>query len=52
MDVLEINASTKKQRRQLETRLRTSVALFGNMKYVLLDEADYITSMGQGHYVV
>ena len=49
MDVLEINASNENNVDTIRNKITnfSSTMPFGDMKYVLLDEADYITPNGQ-----
>ncbi len=49
MDVLEINASNENNVDTIRNKITNfaSTMPFGDMKYVLLDEADYITPNGQ-----
>ena len=49
MDVLEINASNENNVDTIRNKITnfSSTMTFGDMKYVLLDEADYITPNGQ-----
>ena len=49
MDVLEINASNENSVDTIRSKITnfSSTMPFGDMKYVLLDEADYITPNGQ-----
>ena len=49
MDILEINASNENSVETIRSKITNfSVTMpFGDMKYVLLDEADYITPNGQ-----
>ena len=49
MDVLEINASNENNVDTIRTKITnfSSTMPFGDMKYVILDEADYITPNGQ-----
>ena len=54
MDVLEINASNENNVDTIRNKITNSVAQcpFGDMKYVLLDEADYIILTVKRLYVV
>ena len=49
MDILEINASNENNVETIRNKITnfSSTMPFGDMKYVLLDEADYITPNGQ-----
>ena len=49
MDILEINASNENSLDTIRSKITnfSSTMPFGDMKYVLLDEADYITPNGQ-----
>ena len=49
MDILEINASNENSVDTIRSKITnfSSTMPFGDMKYVLLDEADYITPNGQ-----
>ena len=49
MDILEINASNENNVDTIRNKITnfSSTMPFGDMKYVLLDEADYITPNGQ-----
>lgn len=49
MDILEINASNENSVETIRSKITnfSSTMPFGDMKYVLLDEADYITPNGQ-----
>ncbi|SVE07867.1 uncharacterized protein METZ01_LOCUS460721, partial [marine metagenome] len=49
MDVLEINASNENNVDTIRNKITnfSGTMPFGDMKYVLLDEADYITPNGQ-----
>jgi replication factor C small subunit len=49
MDILEINASNENNVETIRTKITnfSSTMPFGDIKYVLLDEADYITPNGQ-----
>ena len=49
MDILEINASNENSVDTIRSKITnfSSTTPFGDMKYVLLDEADYITPNGQ-----
>ena len=49
MDILEINASNENSADTIRSKITnfSSTMPFGDMKYVLLDEADYITPNGQ-----
>ena len=49
MDILEINASNENSVDTIRSKITnfSSTMPFGDMKYVLLDEADYITPTGQ-----
>ena len=54
MDVLEINASNENNVDTIRNKITnfSSTMPFGDMKYVLLDEADYITPTVKRLYVV
>ena len=49
MDILEINASNENSVETIRSKITnfSGTMPFGDMKYVLLDEADYITPNGQ-----